>query len=76
LLFAATPAMANAQQDPVVAQLDRQKLTASPSRLIVSLSTQLSHHLAHRELELRRGTNAPLRECCRQFFSDALAGFL
>jgi hypothetical protein len=68
--------MANAQQDPVVAQLDRQKLTASPSHLIMYLSTQLSHHLAHRELDLGRGTNAPLRECCREFFSDALTGFL
>jgi hypothetical protein len=68
--------MANAQHDPVIAQLDRQKLTASPSHLIVHLFAQLSLHLAHRELELRRGTNAPLRECRRPLFPDAHTGFL
>ena len=68
--------MANSQHDPVVAQLDRQKLTVSPSYLILYLSTQLSLYLAHRELELRRGTNAPLRERHRPLCPDAHTGFL
>ena len=33
--------MANSQHDPVVAQLDRQKLTVSPSHLIMLFSLNI-----------------------------------
>jgi hypothetical protein len=56
--------MANSQHDPVVAQVERQKLTASPLHHTVYIFTQRSHHLAHCEHKICRGTNAPLRECC------------
>ncbi len=61
--------MANTQHDPVVAQLERQKLTASPSHLDVFFSyflfnSTFSPSLAHCEPKLRRRANAPLRECC------------
>jgi len=68
--------MADSQRDPVIAQLERQKLTASPLTYYPFSFTQPSRHLAHCEPELCRRANATLRECYRPVYADADTGSL
>ena len=66
--------MADSHHDPVIAQLERQKLTASPLTYYLFSFIQLSLHLAHCESELCRRANATLRQCHRSVYADANTG--